>query len=191
MRKCPYPGSDFDLLGFGMSISELLRTLSGKFAFKGSATTVAKALAARWDVKPQRRAEAWVVRGRERGLRIEVHLDDAKDAMTITMPCAAPVSTWAMKFSAAEDASLQWVSTHVALSERDAMLLERLPMKVRLHATEVVEAGRGTLVLRDGSLVLKTCPAGLGRKNAVEQSSIRVDVILDFVAATAKAWKQK
>ena len=65
----------------------------------------------------------------------------------------------------------------------DSEVLERLPMKLRLHVIEVLEAGRGTLRLSEGRLRLDVSRAGLARPDAAAQATIRMDVIAELAQA--------
>lgn len=156
---------------------------------KPSAATVAKSLGKRMGADPKKAGDRLRLAGTWNGARCKIVLDGAADEMNVTASANCRVARWEMRWSEDEDEALSYVSTHVALTERDATLLEGLPMKVRLHVTEVVEAGRGSLLLENRNFVLAVKNAGLTRKNGADQAAIRLDVLADLVKASSGAWK--
>lgn len=115
--------------------------------------------------------------------RLELHVE--QDRMTATVRVTAGSRGWSMEWiapSAAADGR-QHLSEHVVVPAEDAAWLERLPLAVRLHAIEVVEAGRGSLRYQPGSLRLDVRAAGLDRPNAADQAEIRLDVMEQIAAA--------
>ena len=127
------------------------------------------------------------IHGAWNGMRCQVTLDGKADHMTVTVQAPPHGVTWEIVWAKKETAELTLVSTNAALSPVDAARMEKLPMKVRLHVIEVVEAGRGSIGLAGGKYTLHVTAAGLGRPNAVAQASIRLDVLKDLVAAAGKA----
>ena len=79
-----------------------------------------------------------------------------------------------------------YVSTRVALSNKDAALYEKLPMKERLHVTEIVEAGRGSVRLANGAFTMTVRAAGLTHPRGTDLAEIRMDVMADFIKAVGR-----
>jgi hypothetical protein len=160
-----------------------------KLLSKPSAGAVAKALGKQMGATPSSAGDKHRVQGSWSGARCRVVLDGGSDEMSATVSTTARAPGWEIRWTKDDDEALSFVSTHVALSERDAALLEKLPMKVRLHVTEVVEAGRGRIRLEGGSFVMTVKPAGLARDNGAEQAAIRLDVLADLVKAANATWR--
>jgi hypothetical protein len=167
----------------------LARWFPALFGGGASARGVAKALGAQMDAAPKGAGQSFALTGVWKGIRCRVALDGAADSMTASMTAKARDRPWAMRWVATDEASdLTFVGTRVGLSEADAQRLERLPLKVRLHVIEVVEAGRGSLQLEGGTFTLFVKPAGLARANAPAQAAIRLDVLADLVRAAGGAF---
>jgi hypothetical protein len=153
-----------------------------------SVAAVAKGLGRRLGAAPTGGDGVLRVGGTWNGVRCQVSLDGKTDQMTVTVHAPPQNISWEIRWLDKEEADLTLVSTHVGLSAADAKRMEALPMRVRLHVIEVVEAGRGSLRLQDGTYTLRVKSAGLSRPNAVEQAAIRMDVLVDLVRAAGKAF---
>ncbi len=147
---------------------------------------VARDLAARMGAQTMQQGDTFRLNGTWQGMRCQVVLDGARDAMTVTVRAGPQNTTWEIRHDAHGTPGLSFVSTEVALTPEDAARLERLPMKVRLHVIEVVEAGKGWLRLQAGTYTLQVVRANLLREGAAVQAAIRLDVLKDLVGAAAK-----
>ena len=108
---------------------------------------------------------AWRVRGAWDGVRCQVELEEQGDSMVIEAQCrTGPLAV-------------------EVTDPNDSELLERLPMRIRLHVIEVLEAGRGRLRVGEGRLHLEVGRAGLARPDAVDQAAIRMDVVAELAGA--------
>ncbi len=147
------------------------------------ARKVAKGLAARMGVTPNKDGR---VVGEWAGARCRITLEAEADRMLVSMATEERGRPWAIRF-ADEDAELHFVAPCVALTPADAELFEALPLQVRVHVIDVVEAGKGAIHFENGSLTLSVAPAGLARDNAVDQAAIRLDVLAEL----AKVFKPR
>ena len=144
---------------------------------------VAAALAGRLGAEPSGSGGVAQLMGRLGRHPCKLTLDG--DRMAATLRVQAGERRWSMAWIAPDEpaSDKHHLSEAVAVPAADAPWLERLPLSVRLHAIEVVEAGRGTLSYASGSLRLEVRAAGLDRANAVEQAEIRLDVLEQLAAA--------
>ena len=147
------------------------------------ARRVATGLAPRLGVTPSGDGSTAHLTGRLGRHPCRITLDG--DRMAATLRVQAGDRCWSMAWVAPGEpaAGRHHLSEAVAVPADDAPWLERLPLSVRLHAIEVVEAGRGLLRYDPGSLHLHVRAAGLERANAVEQAEIRLDVLEQVAAA--------
>jgi hypothetical protein len=164
--------------------NRLLDLLKGRPA----AGVTARELAGKLGGAVQDQGGALRITGTWKGLRCQVLLDPAADVMTVTARAGPHHTTFDMHFADSDDGGLTSVSTHSVASAADAQRLEKIPMRIRLHLIEVVEAGRGSLRLQDGQYTLHVSRAGLARPNAGTQATIRLDVLAELVAAASRAW---
>lgn len=149
---------------------------------------VAKALAAQLGADPSTSGPRSRLVGAWNGARCQVVLDGEADRMTASMSSACRDVTWEIRRTDADD-DLTFISTHVAASAADAARFEDLPLTVRTHVVDVVEAGRGSIRLERGTLTMIACPAGLGRPNASDQAAIRLDVLADLNRAIGPSFR--
>lgn len=166
----------------------MINRLLALFGARPSALGVARELGKKLGAAPTEQAGAQRVTGTWKGMRCQVLLDEKADQMAVTARAGPQDTTWELRFVAQETEGLTFVSTQAALTPPDAQRLEKLPMKVRLHLIEVVEAGQGSVRLADGLYTLKVRRAGLTRANAAAQAAIRLDVLADLVRAAAKGF---
>jgi hypothetical protein len=148
----------------------------------------AQSLAKQMGAEAKRSGDVWRIRGDWRGTRCEVTLDGSAGSMVAVVRPSASGGSFQIGYADATDSpSRTFVSERVALSSEDAAALERLPLSLRLHLIEVVEAGRGSVKLEAGALALRVTRAGLDRADAAEQAAIRLDVLAQLAGALPKA----
>ena len=152
------------------------------------ARRVAARLGERLGAAPSGSRSAFGVTGKLGRHPCRLALDGEADRMSATVRLQAGERAWSMVWARDAGARGGWasLSERVAVPAADAPWLERLPLSVRLHAIEVVEAGRGSLSYEPGSLRLEVTAAGLDRANAAEQAEIRLDVLEQVAAALPK-----
>ncbi len=166
----------------------LSQWLSKLFGGGASAGSVAKALGKRMGAEPSLAGGRHRLSGTWARRRCRIVLHGEADRMTVTMSSTCHGRRWQIRWVAgAAGDGLTLVGSHAALSKGDAVLLEALPLSTRLHVIDVIEAGRGSIRLEDGTLTLEVRPAGLTRSNAAEQAAIRLDVLADLAVALGAA----
>lgn len=169
--------------------SSMTRWLSRLFGTAASASSVAGALGKQMGATPSAAESRQRLTGSWAGRRCRITLDDEADSMTVTMSSACQHRTWSIWWANGKsDGSLTHVGRHAVLSNGDAELLEALPLSTRLHVIDVIEAGRGSIRLKEGTLTLEARPAGLAQKNGADQAAIRLDVLADLAGAVGKAF---
>ena len=165
-------------------LQRLRQALGGGAA--GARRRVALALAERMGAQPRQAGATWRIRGSWKGARCQVTVDAAGNCMTAELHPPAACGQFRIGYATASDAGTAdqtFVSERVALSEADAATLERLPLSLRLHLIEVVEAGRGEVRLEGGAVTLRVARAGLDRPDAAAQAAIRLDVLTELAGA--------
>lgn len=168
--------------------NSLIQWVSSLFGAGASASSVATALGTQMGVAPTRVGGRHRLIGAWKRRRCRIVLDGETDEMTVGMSSTCQGRSWQILWADGDrGGGLTFVGRHAALSSGDAALLEALPLTTRLHVIDVIEAGRGSIRLKDGTLTLEARPAGLSKGNAASQAAIRLDVLADLAVALGTA----